>query len=357
MKAVVYHGNKDIRYVTDWPEPEPRPGEVKLKVGYASICATDIEEWQFGPRFVAMTPNPITGKKAPLVLGHEVGGKVVKLGQGVTGLTVGDRVAVNDIINCHTCFWCRRGEYSACPNLAVMGFSADGGLAEYLAWPADHCIKLPASISDEESSIVEPAAVAVHAARRARPEFGERAAVIGCGTVGLLTVQTLKAAGARVFAVDVRQSSLELAQKLGADTTIDAGKEDAGAALRKLTDGIGPDIVVETAGVAQTPIQAIQWVRRRGRVVLVGIYAARPNFDFLDIVDGEKTVIGSLAANPQDFTGAVELMAAGKVNAKPLVSARIPLERTIVDGFERMLKPQKDVYRILVGSGSVSGGR
>ncbi|MBI4306584.1 MAG: 2,3-butanediol dehydrogenase [Chloroflexi bacterium] len=351
MKALVYYGNKDLRYEANWPEPKPGPGEVKLKVTYSSICATDIEEWQFGPRFVAMTPNPVTGKKAPLVLGHEVSGRVAQLGQGVTGLKVGDRVAVNDIITCNKCFWCRRGEYSSCPNFGVTGLSADGGLAEFLVWPADHCLKLPPNLSDEEGPLVEPATVAVHATRRSKAGIGDRVAVIGCGTVGLLTVQTLKAAGATVFAIDVRAQSLQLAKTLGADAVVDAAKGDPGAELKKLTDGIGPDIVMETAGAAQTPIQAIQWVRRTGRVVLVGIYAARPQFDFLDIVDGEREVLGSVAANPQDFEAAVALMAAGKVNAKPLISSKVPLERAMPEGFERMIKPQKDVYRILVGSG------
>jgi (R,R)-butanediol dehydrogenase/meso-butanediol dehydrogenase/diacetyl reductase len=103
--------------------------------------------------------------------------------------------------------------------------------------------------------------------------------------------------------------------------------------------------------VARTPIDAIQWVRRRGTVVLVGIYAAKPEFNFLDIVDGEKWVIGSVAADPQDFRTAISLISAGKLRVKPLITVKLPLERAIDDGFQRMLKPQKDVYRILVGSG------
>ncbi|MBI2964817.1 MAG: alcohol dehydrogenase catalytic domain-containing protein [Chloroflexi bacterium] len=352
MKAIVLYGNKDLRLVDDWPEPVPVPGEVKLKVTYTSICATDIEEWQFGPRFAAATPNPITGKKLPLALGHEVAGRVVQVGQGVTGLKPGDRVAVEDVITCGTCYWCRKGEFSSCPSMAVTGFSADGGLAEFVVWRADHCIKLPASVSDEEAPLVEPATVAVHAARRSRAGLGDRVAVIGCGTVGLLTLQAVRAAGATAFAVDVRQQSLDLAKSFGADAVIDAGKADAGQALRKLTDDIGPDVVIETAGAARTPIDAIQWVRRRGTVVLVGIYAAKPEFNFLDIVDGEKRVIGSVAADPQDFRTAVALIAEGRIRVKPLITVKVPLERGIEDGFKRMLKPQKDVYRILVGAGA-----
>jgi (R,R)-butanediol dehydrogenase/meso-butanediol dehydrogenase/diacetyl reductase len=351
MRAIVLYGNRDIRFVNDWPEPSPGAGEVKLKVTYASICATDIEEWQFGPKFAAATPNPITGKKLPLVLGHEIGGRVVQVGQGVTGFRPGDRVAVEDVLTCGTCYWCRHGEYSSCPNMAVTGLSADGGLAEFVVWRADHCLKLPANVSDEEAPLVEPATVAVHAARRSGAGLGDRVAVIGCGTVGLLTLQALKAAGATVYAVDIRKQSLELARSLGADEVIDAAAGDAGQSLRRLTDGIGPDIVVETAGVARTPIDAIQWVRRRGTVVLVGIYAAKPEFNFLDIVDGEKWVIGSVAADPQDFRTAISLISAGKLRVKPLITVKLPLERAIDDGFQRMLKPQKDVYRILVGSG------
>jgi len=351
LQALVYHANKDIR-LEDWPEPEPGPGEVKLRVTYCGICATDIEEWQFGPLYVQHgTPNPLSGRMAPIVMGHEVAGRVVKTGPGVERLEAGDRVAVQDVMSCGECYWCRRGDPSSCPRQAIVGFSADGGLAEYLAWPAELCVKLPDHVADDEAALVEPAAVAAHGVRRSGVRLGNRVAVLGVGTVGLLTLQTLRAAGAVVYAVDVKARNLALAAGLGADATIDASSEDPGQRLLDLTDGIGPDMVFEVSGGAETPVQAIQWVRPRGRVVLVGIYSERPRFSFHDIVGGEKEVVGSVSLEGRDVKEAVRLLSEGKLLVRDLISDVIPLSRVIEDGFERMLSPEKDLFRILIRPG------
>ena len=352
MQALVYYGNKDIR-LQEWPDPRPGPGEVKLRVTYCGICATDIEEWQLGPLYVQHgSPNPLTGRMAPIVMGHEIAGRVVELGPGVEGLKRGDGVAVQDVMSCGECFWCRRGDRSSCPSQGIAGFSADGGLAEHMVWPAELCARLPEHVGDDEAALIEPASVAAHAARRSGVRLGDRAGVMGVGTVGLLTLQTLKAAGAIVYAIDVRARNLELAAKLGADAVIDASEEDPGTALLDLTDGVGPDIMFEVSGAAGTPVQAVQLVRPRGRVVLVGIYADRPQFSFHDIVGGEKEVVGSVSLEGRDVKAAVRLMSEGKLRVRELISEMVPLSRVIEDGFERMLSPDKDVFRILIRPGS-----
>ena len=351
MQALVYHGNKDIR-LQDFPEPKPKPGEVKLRITHTGICATDIEEWQYGPLWVQTgKPNPLTGRITPLVLGHETTGHIVALGQGATGVRVGQRVAVQDVLTCGKCYWCQRGMQAVCPEMGVAGLSGDGGLAEFMTWPASQVVPLPDSVSDEEGALVEPATVAVHAVRRSGVKAGDNVAVIGCGTVGCLTVQAFRAAGARVIAVDVREQSLGLARKLGADDTVNASGPDAGERLMALTDGIGPDITVETAGAAETPKMAVKWVRRGGTAVLVGIYSAKPSFDFNDIVGQEKSVIGSVASSPNDMAIAARLIGDGKVKVKDLISAKVPLSRAIEDGFNRMLLPRKDFFKILITLG------
>ncbi|MDA1278770.1 MAG: alcohol dehydrogenase catalytic domain-containing protein [Chloroflexi bacterium] len=353
MKAIVYHDNKDIR-LEDIPEPVPGPNEVKLRITNASICATDIEEWQFGPLWVQHgSPNALTGRQTPLVLGHEISGHVVELGRNVDSVKVGDRVVVNNVITCGTCFWCQKGQQAVCPNMAVAGFMTDGGLQEYMVWPGDHVIVLPESISDVEGPLIEPATVAVHGVRRSGVRPGDNVAVIGCGTVGLLTLQAFKAAGARVIAIDVREQSLDLALQLGADEVLNSLDEQAAATkLRELTDGIGPDIVVESAGARETPRMAIEWVRRGGTVLLIGIYSAKPEIDFNSVVGPEVTVLGSVATSPGDMEATVRLMAQGKINVKPLISKVVPLSRAIEDGFNRMLDPNKDVFRIVIQPGT-----
>ena len=290
---------------------------------------------------------PLTGEQLPIVLGHEIAGHVDSLGEGAEGLEVGDRVVVDDILTCGSCFWCHRGEQPTCPSLCCAGLMANGGLAEYMKWPADLLIKLPSNISDQEAPLLEPTSVAIHAVRRSGVRVGDNVAIIGCGTVGLLTVQAFVAAGARVIAVDVRESSIALAKSLGANETINSADQGAYDQLLELTGGIGPDICVETAGAADTPRMAINWTRRSGTTVLVGIYAATPTFDFNEIVGTERTVIGSVATSPGDMATAVRLVSEGKIRVKDLISVVVPLDRIIEDGFERMLDPDKDVYRIL----------
>ena len=351
MKAVVYHGKKDIR-LQDWDEPIPGPADLKLRVTYCGICATDIEEWQFGPLYVQHDePNLITGRMLPLVPGHEIAGQVVEVGRDVDGFSIGDRVAIYDVATCGTCFWCLRGETSSCPHMAVAGMAADGGLAEFVVWPAELCQILPDTVADEEAPFLEPGTVATHAVRRSGARIGDTVAVLGVGTVGMLALQVLSSVGARVIAIDLKHSNLELASLLGADEVVDASQCDVSEQLLDLTNGIGPDIVLETSGSAQAPVQAIQSVRRQGRVVLVGIYSARPQIHFNDIVGFEREVIGSLAGTRRDFETALQLMGSAKMKVGDLITAKIPLERAIQDGFERMLAPEKDVFRILVGSG------
>ncbi len=353
MQAIVYHDNKDLR-LEDIPEPVPGPGEVKLRITGTSICATDIEEWQFGPLWVQHgSPNAMTGKQTPLVLGHETAGTVADLGDGVDNVSVGDRVAINTVLTCGTCFWCERGQQAVCANMAVAGFMADGGLAEFMVWPAAKLVPMPDSISDVEGPLLEPATVAVHGVRRSGVRPGDNVAIVGCGTVGLLTIQAFKAAGARVIGLDVREQSLALAKELGADEVLSSNDEaNASAELLALTGGIGPDIVVETAGAKETPRMAIEWTRRGGTTLLLGIYSTTPEVNFNNVVGPELTIIGSVATSPGDLEAAVELVSQGKINLKPLISEVVPLSRAMEDGFERMLDPNKDIYRIVIQPGS-----
>jgi threonine dehydrogenase-like Zn-dependent dehydrogenase len=345
MRALVLHGKQDLRYETNFPEPTPGPGEVLLRMTYSSICQTDIEVWQHDP-FGMLERRP-----GPRIQGHEAAGVVEALGEGVASLKVGDRVAVENVRTCGLCFFCRKGRASLCENGRNFGFSDNGGLAEYAVWLASMCIKLPDSMSNEEAPLSEPTSVGVHAVMNANVSVGDTAAVIGCGVVGLATMQVLQAAGATVVAIDPRPSSLELASRLGAAATLNPKEVDPAEVLPGMTNGYGPDVIIETAGAHGTALNAVQWVRRGGKAVIVGFSSSPQELVFSRAMSGEKTVMSSSAAGTGEYRTAVELIARGRVNVKPLISAIVPLDRGIQDGFERMLKPTKDVYRILVGNG------
>ena len=350
MKAVVYHGKKDIR-LQDWDEPIPGPADLKLRVTYCGICATDIEEWQFGPLWVQHdSPNPLTGAIIPIVLGHEITGVIVEPTDRVSRYTnlIGKRVVVNNILTCGNCFWCLRGWQAVCPQLAVAGFSADGGLQEFMVWPEDKVIKLPDSIPEDEGSLLEPATIAVHAVRKSGAKPGDTVAVFGVGTVGILTIQILISLGIKVIAIDKKQKSLNLAKKMGVWITVNNTIKDPLNECLELTNGIGPDIVLETSGANEIPAEAIRCTRRGGTTILVGIYSSKAELDFNDIVGSERTVKGAVAADPGDMEIAVDMAASGQIKLSDLVSKKVPLSNVIKEGFEPMLNPNKDVYRILI---------
>jgi (R,R)-butanediol dehydrogenase/meso-butanediol dehydrogenase/diacetyl reductase len=348
MKALVYHGNRDLR-LECVPDPEPGAGDIRLRMDYCGICATDVEEYVYGPKFIFHDePNPLTGKKTPMITGHEITGTIEKLGSGVSGLSVGDRVVLDTMLTCEECWWCRAGRRYQCDRMAVAGFGLDGGLAEYLVWPASHAIPLPDNVTSEEAALVEPGSVALHAVRRGMIEAGQTVAVLGVGTVGMLAMQAAKSRGARVIAIDTRPMSLELAAELGADSTVNAGADDALAALLEETGGVGPDVVIDAAGGKTTAETAIRWVRRGGRVVLVAIYTATPPFDFNDIMAREVDVVGSLACERRDVEEIVALIAKGAVRTRPLISGTISLDEVLEKGFGLMMAPNKDIFRLLV---------
>ena len=172
------------------PPAPPGPGELQLQVRWCGICGTDLEEWLSGPVFIpAAAPHPLTGARAPLILGHEFAGVVVAVGAGVTEPSPGQRVAVDTIVSCGSCHWCQRGEVTRCPALGALGLHGDGGLAELCNAPARMCLPVPDTVADDAAALAEPLAVAVRALRRGGLRPGERVAVVGAGTVGLMAVQ------------------------------------------------------------------------------------------------------------------------------------------------------------------------
>ena len=350
MKALVYYGNKDVR-VEDVNEPQIKDELVKVKIDYCGICATDMEEYYYGPKYISHDqPHPVSGKKTPIIVGHEATGTVVEVGKNVTGITVGTRVVFNGILSCGECFFCDRGLTNQCPQAVIIAFGDDGGMAEYAVWKGTEVIPLPNNVTSIEAALAEPSAVAHHAVTKSNFKIGDSVAILGCGTVGLLALQIAKTKGAKVYAIDKRLKSLKMAQQLGADGVIDANINinKRKKQLMELTDGIGPDVVIDAAGGRDTPMESVDLVRTGGTVVLVAVYTSKPEFDFNEIMFREVNVIGSLGYQRSDVEAVVSLIAEKKIKTEMLVSEIIGIDQVVDVGYNKMLSGNKDFFRILV---------
>jgi len=351
MKAAVWHAAKDVR-VEDVSEPSPTKGWVKIRVKQCSICGTDLNEYRNGPVTLATRPHPATGKQVPLTLGHEFSGDIVELGEGITGINVGDRVTVNPLIVCGNCWWCRRAIWNECARLATIGLAWDGAFAEYVTAPAYGCYKLSDTLSYEAAALTEPFAVTVRAAKLGEVKPGDSVAIIGAGPIGLLTLEAVKAAGAtQVFVIEPVASRCEVATKLGATATFDPTKADPGREIAKLTDGKRADVAFECVGgshAKETLDMAMRVSRRAGRIVMVGVPEAKPlEFDFLRFFFHEKQFF-AVQGYVDEFPAAISLLASGKVDTSTIITSKIKLDRIVPDGFEALVNAPERNIKILV---------
>jgi (R,R)-butanediol dehydrogenase/meso-butanediol dehydrogenase/diacetyl reductase len=350
MKAAVWHARNDIR-VEEVMEPgAPGPGEVIIQVGACGICGTDLEEYRAGPLFIPVgAPNPLTGRQAPIILGHEFAGEIVEAGPNCGPFRVGDRIAPDVLITCGECYWCKRHQVTLCDKLAALGLMGDGGLAEYCKLPVSMAVHLPNGLACDHAAMAEPLSVAVRAVRKGRMMAGERVAIFGGGTIGLFCLQVARAAGAgEVFVVEPLPNRRALAKALGASEVIDPKTTDVVETLRRWA-GVGPDLVLEASGgTAVTPV-AIEAARKGGRIVLVGLPVAATTFNFFHVVATEKEILGSLShIYDEDYATAVRWLGDGRVQAEPLITARVPLADLIEDGLQRLETRPAETLKIII---------
>lgn len=317
MKAAVFYGPNQPLKVEEYPTPKPGPGEALIRVAACGVCHTDLHYLKGVPTF----------KKPPMILGHEISGTVVEVGEGVREVSVGDRVLVPAIIPCGKCYYCRIGRENICLNLLMVGNMIDGGYAEYFKAPAKDLIKLPTEIPLQEGAVIADAITSPYAAvvRRAELKPGETVAVWGAtGGLGLNTVQIAAALGGKVIALGRREDNLKLAKELGAWQTINL-KEDKEPVrtIRRLTGG-GVDAAFDCTGVPQVMEQAFESVRQGGRFIVIG-YTDKPiSINAGRLMFRELEIKGVMGCRPIDYYGAIELVRAGRI--KLLVSHKLPLE-------------------------------
>ena len=314
MKVVVMEGIGKMGYM-ERPIPTPKADEVLVKLEYVGICGSDMHYYETG----AIGDYVV---KPPFVLGHEPGGTVVEVGSNVKHLKVGDRVALEPGKTCGHCEFCRQGKYNLCPDVVFFATPpVDGVFQEYVAHEAALCFKLPDNVSTLEGALIEPLAVGFHAANQGEAHAGQTAVVMGAGCIGLVSMMALKAEGvSRVYVVDVMQKRLDKAMELGADGVINGKDEDAVEAVRKLTEGAGCDLVIETAGTEITTRQAIHMAKKGANVVLVGYSKTGEMTLPMSLVLDKELTFKTVFRYRHIYPMAIDAVAAGKVNLKGIVT-------------------------------------
>ncbi|MBI1995103.1 MAG: alcohol dehydrogenase catalytic domain-containing protein [Deltaproteobacteria bacterium] len=337
MNVAVYYNNRDVR-LEQVAVPKIGAGELLVRIRASGICGSDLMEWY-------------RIKKAPLVLGHEITGEVVEVGEGVENFRVGDRVFASHHVPCGTCRYCLAGHQSVCDMLRTTHFEP-GGFAEYIRVPKINVElgthRLPDEVTFDEGSFIEPLACVVRAQRFARMTAGQSVLVIGSGISGLLHIQLAKSSGAaRIMATDISEFRLNAARRFGADATIH-GTEDVPARLRDLNDGRLADLVIVCTGAMPAIQQAVKSIDRGGTLLFfaptaAGVDVPIPLFDFWR---DEISLVTSYAGSGEDLAQSIELIQTQRVRVAEMVTHRLPLAETGV-GFQLTASGQDSIKVII----------
>lgn len=314
MQACRIVGIKQVE-VTEVPDPEPSPGSVLVRVQAASLCGTDLHQYD--------GTLPIAYPRVP---GHDCSGVVESLGTGVGTVAPGDRVAIKPSLPCRSCGACRAHQYHDCLQKKLMGLWAEGCIAEYVQVPASNVALLPESVSFDAAANLEPFTVAINTFKRIPLDLGSWVVVLGQGPIGLGQTRIATLRGHRVIAVDTRPETLALAREYGAEVTLDPRKDDVASRVASIT-GDGADAVIETAGVSATVEMMTPLVRKYGHLANVGIAAGIGSHDVATLVARGLTVhgIGGNGGKGQ-YETAVDLVASGRVDPAALVTHHFDLD-------------------------------
>jgi L-iditol 2-dehydrogenase len=300
------------------PDPEPFAGEVVVAVHAAGICGSDVHGY-----------IGATGRRTPgLVMGHEASGVVALVGDGVTSVRPGDRVALRSVLSCGTCEPCLTGRPNICVRRRGLGMHLDGAYAECVRLPEALVAPLPEELSFEQGAMIEPLAVAMHAVNITPIELMDRVVIVGAGTIGLLTLLAARLRGAeRIVVTDRSRHRLDMAAALGADRVIDVDAGDPVAVVLEALDGRGADAVFEAVGSSPTVQQSVSVVRPGGSVTWIGNSEPRVELGMQDLVTKELTLRGAYAYGTDgEFDRAAETLAATRIDVRPLVEVVAPLD-------------------------------
>lgn len=349
MKAARFNGPKDVAIV-DIPEPLLRAGTVTVDVAWCGICGTDLHEYLEGPIFIpaAGHPHPLSHEEQPVTMGHEFSGTVSALGEGVTDLTVGENVVVEPYIVCGTCVPCVSGRYNLCTSMGFIGLAGGGGGLSEKVVVERRWVHPVGEIPLDEAALIEPLAVGHHSFMRSGAKRGDVALVGGAGPIGLLLAAVLKAEGLTVIITELSPARKAKAVSTGvADHVLDPSEVDVVARVHEITSGLGADVCFECTSVNAVLDQLIQAVKPGGVVVNVSIWSHPATIDMQAVVLKEIDLRGTIAyAN--DHPATIRLVQEGRVDLAPFITAKIPLDRLIEDGFDALIHHNETAVKILV---------
>ena len=322
----------------DVPLPDLNPTEVLIRVKVVTLCGSDLH------LFKGM--HPAVG--LPIPAGHEIAGEVIEAGSAVTQVGLGERVAVEPVLVCDECVFCRRGDYHLCSNISFQYRRGQGGLTPFFIADQRWVHRLPDNASYLEGALVEPMSVSMHALRRADPGFGDRIAIFGDGAIGLFTLQAARLAGASaIYLAGIRPNRLEKALELGAAGVINSLETDPVAFIREQTGGLGVERSFEAVGIRQTLVQALQVLKKGGAAVLVGLFeqpeVALPANIF---VQQEISLVGS-QGYAWDFQRTLDFMANGRLKLAEIVTHQFPLSET-QQAFDLLMEPETPAIKVAI---------
>ncbi len=336
MKAIQIPAPAALQ-VVDIPKPEAKSGEVLLKIKFVGFCGSDLNTF--------LGRNPMV--KLPVIPGHEVGAVIESVAPGVPGgFEPGMSVTVNPYTNCGKCAACRNGRVNACEHNETFGVQRNGAMGEYLALPWQKVIPAP-GISPRDCALIEPMSVGFHAVSRGQVTDIDTVLVIGCGMIGCGAIVRAALRGATVIAIDLDDEKLELAKRIGARYTINSQTENRHERLLEITEGLGPDVVIEAVGSPATYIMAVNEVAFTGRVVCIGYAKSEVTFQTKYFVQKELDIRGSRNALPEDFRAVVRYLQQDSCPREDLISQIVTPE----EAFAAMQKWSADpgkIFRILV---------
>jgi (R,R)-butanediol dehydrogenase/meso-butanediol dehydrogenase/diacetyl reductase len=356
MRAALYYGRQDLR-LSEVPEPEAGPGEVKLRVRFNGICGSDLLEYYDGPVTTRDSPHPLTGVSNPVIMGHELCGEVVALGEGIEDLAVGTLVAVEPVETCGRCLYCGLGQYNHCPQLAIQGYNRAGGLAEYTVVKRRMAHTLPPGVSALQGALIEPLAIAWHTVNRCAVSAGQVVAIHGAGPIGAGAFLTLKRRGVEAIVADPSPARRAALARLGARTVLDPNACDVVAAIRDLTRGRGADASIDAAGGPRAFAAMLHGTRVDGTAVVVAIHHEPVVIPPFDLLMPEVHLTG-VALSVNAFPPVIAEMARGSYPLEGWVET-IPFDGVIEQGIGRLRRQQgmKIVVDVAGGSGSGAAQR